>query len=99
MKGVKTQLLSRQGVFLSVDREKGVKGIKQEDESTFFYLIPVGLRIVSIQHMESMLYIAMNSEGMLYASVSSSLNNSAFIKFLQEPRPGAQQGIFARGRR
>ena len=71
LKGVKTRLVSRGGLFLSVERDKGaIRGIPGSDESTIFFLIPVGLRIVSIQHMETMLYIAMSSEGKLYTSVS-----------------------------
>lgn len=35
-----------------------------------FNLIPVGLRIVAIQGTKTGLYIAMNSEGYLYTSVS-----------------------------
>ena len=68
---MKTQLASRLGLFLSIDREKGsIRGTPDaDDENTIFFLIPVGLRIVSIQHMDTMLYVAMNSEGKLYASV------------------------------
>lgn len=35
-----------------------------------FNLIPVGLRIVAIQGAKTGLYLAMNSEGYLYTSVS-----------------------------
>lgn len=71
LKGVKTQLLSRLGFFLAIDRDGGlVKGVPDDGENTIFHLIPVGLRVVSIQHMESMLYVAMNRDGQLYASVS-----------------------------
>lgn len=36
-----------------------------------FNLIPVGLRVVAIQGVQTKLYLAMNSEGYLYTSVSS----------------------------
>lgn len=35
-----------------------------------FNLIPVGLRVVAIQGVQTKLYLAMNSEGYLYTSVS-----------------------------
>ena len=72
LKGVKTQIFSRQGFYLSIDPENGsVKGVPEESDDTVFYLIPVGLRVVSIQHRDTLLYIAMNSEGRVYTSVSS----------------------------
>lgn len=36
-----------------------------------FNLIPVGLRVVAIQGVQTKLYLAMNSEGFLYTSVST----------------------------
>lgn len=36
-----------------------------------FNLIPVGLRVVAIQGVQTKLYLAMNSEGYLYTSVSN----------------------------
>lgn len=38
-----------------------------------FNLIPVGLRVVAIQGVQTKLYLAMNSEGFLYTSVSVSV--------------------------
>lgn len=38
--------------------------------SAMFNLIPVGLRVVAIQGVQTKLYLAMNSEGYLYTSVS-----------------------------
>lgn len=35
-----------------------------------FNLIPVGLRVVAIQGVQTKLYLAMNNEGFLYTSVS-----------------------------
>lgn len=39
-----------------------------------FNLIPVGLRVVAIQGVQTKLYLAMNSEGYLYTSVSAPCN-------------------------
>lgn len=44
-----------------------------------FNLIPVGLRIVAIQGAKTGLYLAMNSEGYLYTSVSAPSNNTYII--------------------
>lgn len=44
-----------------------------------FNLIPVGLRVVAIQGVQTKLYLAMNSEGYLYTSVSISLNVCVFM--------------------
>lgn len=41
-----------------------------------FNLIPVGLRVVAIQSVQTKLYLAMNNEGYLYTSVSFSANHS-----------------------
>lgn len=38
--------------------------------TAMFNLIPVGLRVVAIQGVQTKLYLAMNSEGYLYTSVS-----------------------------
>lgn len=37
--------------------------------SAVFNLIPVGLRVVAIQGVQTKLYLAMNNEGFLYTSV------------------------------
>lgn len=39
--------------------------------TAMFNLIPVGLRVVAIQGVQTKLYLAMNSEGYLYTSVSN----------------------------
>ncbi len=44
-----------------------------------FNLIPVGLRVVAIQGVQTKLYLAMNSEGYLYTSVSVSLRVFVFV--------------------
>lgn len=70
LKGVKTKLYSRQGFYLTINRETGsVIGAPDEGSNAIFFLIPVGLRVVSIQHVDTLLYIAMNSEGRLYLTV------------------------------
>lgn len=38
--------------------------------TAIFNLIPVGLRVVAIQGVQTKLYLAMNNEGYLYTSVS-----------------------------
>ncbi|XP_077970389.1 fibroblast growth factor 13-like isoform X2 [Styela clava] len=69
LKGVKTQLYSRQGYYLGLDQSSGqVRGFKEEGESTVFFLVPVGLRIVAIQHRDTHLYVALNAEGRIYTS-------------------------------
>uniref|UniRef100_A0A8B9HHV1 Fibroblast growth factor 14 n=1 Tax=Astyanax mexicanus TaxID=7994 RepID=A0A8B9HHV1_ASTMX len=45
-------------------------------QHSLFNLIPVGLRVVAIQSVKTGLYIAMNGEGHLYTSVTSSFKNS-----------------------
>lgn len=47
-----------------------------------FNLIPVGLRIVAIQGAKTGLYLAMNSEGYLYTSVSLPTNVFFFQSLL-----------------
>lgn len=39
-----------------------------------FNLIPVGLRVVAIQGVQTKLYLAMNNEGFLYTSVSHNID-------------------------
>ena len=71
LKGIQTQIYSRQGFFLTVDSDNGrVCGVQNQSDSTVFNLIPVGLRIVCMQHRETMLYVAMNSAGHIYATVN-----------------------------
>lgn len=69
LKGVKTQLYCRQGFYLGVDISNGqVRGFEEEGDHTVFFLVPVGLRIVAIQHRDTHLYIAINAEGRLCTS-------------------------------
>lgn len=68
LKGVRTKFYSRQGYYLGVFGGN-VRGLPKDDqEGHVFNLIPVGLRIVSIQHQETAQYIAMNSEGRVYVT-------------------------------
>ncbi|OWJ99543.1 hypothetical protein Celaphus_00009564 [Cervus elaphus hippelaphus] len=74
LKGIVTKLYSRQGYHLQLQADGTIDGTKDEDSTyTLFNLIPVGLRVVAIQGVQTKLYLAMNSEGYLYTSVSLSL--------------------------
>uniref|UniRef100_A0A674HL23 Fibroblast growth factor n=1 Tax=Taeniopygia guttata TaxID=59729 RepID=A0A674HL23_TAEGU len=69
LKGIVTKLYSRQGYHLQLQADGTIDGTKEEDSSyTLFNLIPVGLRVVAIQGVQTKLYLAMNSEGYLYTS-------------------------------
>uniref|UniRef100_A0A672YQS8 Fibroblast growth factor n=1 Tax=Sphaeramia orbicularis TaxID=375764 RepID=A0A672YQS8_9TELE len=73
LKGIVTKLYSRQGFHLQLQADGTIDGTKEEDNGyTMFNLIPVGLRVVAIQGVQTKLYLAMNSEGYLYTSVSVS---------------------------
>lgn len=74
LKAVKTRLECRSGKFLEVKvggdpTTATVHGAESGTGSeTLFFLIPVGLRVVAIQHVDTHLYIAMNSGGKLTTS-------------------------------
>lgn len=69
LKGIVTKLYSRQGFHLQLQADGTIDGTKDEDSTyTLFNLIPVGLRVVAIQGVQTKLYLAMNSEGYLYTS-------------------------------
>ncbi|MGH0162494.1 UNVERIFIED_CONTAM: hypothetical protein FKN15_072074 [Acipenser sinensis] len=69
LKGIVTKLFSRQGFHLQLQADGTIDGTKEEDNGyTVFNLIPVGLRVVAIQGVQTKLYLAMNSEGYLYTS-------------------------------
>uniref|UniRef100_A0A7M4EPQ6 Fibroblast growth factor n=3 Tax=Crocodylia TaxID=1294634 RepID=A0A7M4EPQ6_CROPO len=69
LKGIVTKLYSRQGYHLQLQADGEINGTKEEDSTyTLFNLIPVGLRVVAIQGVQTKLYLAMNSEGYLYTS-------------------------------
>ncbi|XP_026541104.1 fibroblast growth factor 13 isoform X2 [Notechis scutatus] len=69
LKGIVTKLYSRQGYHLQMQADGTIDGTKEEESTyTLFNLIPVGLRVVAIQGVQTKLYLAMNSEGYLYTS-------------------------------
>ncbi|XP_054907479.1 fibroblast growth factor 13b isoform X1 [Poeciliopsis prolifica] len=69
LKGIVTRLSSRQGFQLQMQQEGTVDGTKDEDSTyAVFNLIPVGLRVVAIQGVQTKLYLAMNNEGFVYTS-------------------------------
>ncbi|XP_077401882.1 fibroblast growth factor 13-like [Vanacampus margaritifer] len=69
LKGIVTRLSSRQGFQLQLGPDGTIDGTKEEDAAyAVFNLIPVGLRVVAIQGVQTKLYLAMNSEGFLYTS-------------------------------
>ncbi|XP_032094465.1 fibroblast growth factor 13, partial [Thamnophis elegans] len=69
LKGIITKLYSRQGYHLQMQADGTIDGTKEEESTyTIFNLIPVGLRVVAIQGVQTKLYLAMNSEGYLYTS-------------------------------
>uniref|UniRef100_A0A674MBG8 Fibroblast growth factor n=1 Tax=Takifugu rubripes TaxID=31033 RepID=A0A674MBG8_TAKRU len=69
LKGIVTKLYSRQGFHLQLQADGTIDGTKEEENGyTMFNLIPVGLRVVAIQGVQTKLYLAMNSEGYLYTS-------------------------------
>ncbi|XP_033991790.1 fibroblast growth factor 13a isoform X2 [Trematomus bernacchii] len=69
LKGIVTKLYSRQGFHLQLQADGTIDGTKEEDNGySVFNLIPVGLRVVAIQGVQTKLYLAMNSDGFLYTS-------------------------------
>ncbi|XP_061559522.1 fibroblast growth factor 13-like isoform X2 [Phycodurus eques] len=69
LKGIVTRLSGRQGFQLRLQPDGTVDGTKEDDSAyAVFNLIPVGLRVVAIQGVQTKLYLAMNSEGFLYTS-------------------------------
>ena len=71
VKSVKTRIECRSGLFLAVIGS-GVRGIKDgESVESLFLLIPIGLRVVALQNVETELYIGMDSKGLVYTTVST----------------------------
>ncbi|KAJ7996350.1 hypothetical protein DPEC_G00236190 [Dallia pectoralis] len=69
LKGIVTRLFSRTGFCLQMQADGTIDGTKDEDSSyAVFNLIPVGLRVVAMQGVQTKLYLAMNNEGFLYTS-------------------------------
>ncbi|KAJ8795230.1 hypothetical protein J1605_002854 [Eschrichtius robustus] len=78
LKGIVTKLYSRQGYHLQLQADGTIDGTKDEDSTyTLFNLIPVGLRVVAIQGVQTKLYLAMNSEGYLYTSCFAAVGSKA----------------------
>lgn len=64
------------GYYLGVVNGE-VRGLPKEtgdEESDVFNLIPVGLRVVCIQHEDTNQYVAINKEGKVYVTVSLMLS-------------------------
>ncbi|XP_062870166.1 fibroblast growth factor 13b [Trichomycterus rosablanca] len=70
LKGIVTKLYSRQGFHLQLQADGTIDGTKEEEDNSYavFNLIPVGLRVVAIQGVQTKLYLAMNNLGYLYTS-------------------------------
>ncbi|CAB1315936.1 unnamed protein product [Coregonus sp. 'balchen'] len=69
LKGIVTRLYSRTGFYLQMQADGTIDGTEDEDNSyAVFNLIPVGLRVVAIQGVQTKLYLAMNNDGFLYTS-------------------------------
>ncbi|XP_072497310.1 fibroblast growth factor 11 isoform X2 [Notamacropus eugenii] len=85
LKGIITKLFCRQGFYLQANPDGSIIGT-QEDTSSFtqFNLIPVGLRVVTIQSTKLGHYVAMNAEGLLYSSwpCTGSLPCTTFLRHL-----------------
>ncbi|RMB97837.1 hypothetical protein DUI87_25694 [Hirundo rustica rustica] len=91
LKGIVTKLYSRQGYHLQLQADGTIDGTKEEDSSyTLFNLIPVGLRVVAIQGVQTKLYLAMNSEGYLYTSENTAKYNGVMLG-LEEPGDSHEQ--------
>ncbi|KAM7231864.1 hypothetical protein CapIbe_016625 [Capra ibex] len=70
LKGIVTKLFCRQGFYLQANPDGSIQGTPEDTSSfTHFNLIPVGLRVVTIQSAKLGHYMAMNAEGLLYSSV------------------------------
>uniref|UniRef100_A0A5G2R1X5 Fibroblast growth factor n=1 Tax=Sus scrofa TaxID=9823 RepID=A0A5G2R1X5_PIG len=69
LKGIVTKLFCRQGFYLQANPDGSIQGTPEDTSSfTHFNLIPVGLRVVTIQSAKLGHYMAMNAEGLLYSS-------------------------------
>ncbi|XP_057391380.1 fibroblast growth factor 11 isoform X2 [Balaenoptera acutorostrata] len=69
LKGIVTKLFCCQGFYLQAKPDGSIQGTPEDTSSfTHFKLIPVGLRVVTIQSAKLGHYMAMNAEGLLYSS-------------------------------
>ena len=72
------------GYYLGVVNGE-VRGMPKEtadEDGEVFNLIPVGLRIVCIQHQDTSQYVAINKEGKVYVTVSLILLIQVLLIFL-----------------
>uniref|UniRef100_A0A8C9C6D6 Fibroblast growth factor n=1 Tax=Phocoena sinus TaxID=42100 RepID=A0A8C9C6D6_PHOSS len=70
LKGIVTKLFCRQGFYLQVNPDGSIQGTPEDTSSfTQFNLIPVGLRVITIESAKLGNYMAMNAEGLLYNSL------------------------------
>ncbi len=68
----------------------GFNSILHCNFTAIFNLIPVGLRVVAIQGVQTKLYLAMNNEGYLYTSVSMTIS-SYTLKYNSSKRCSSQR--------
>ena len=59
--------------FKGTSQIAGRKSCQEEEEDLIWFLVPVGLRVVAIQHEKTGFYIAMNSDAKIFASVRLSI--------------------------
>ncbi|XP_057395448.1 coiled-coil domain-containing protein 86-like isoform X3 [Balaenoptera acutorostrata] len=68
LKGIVTKLFCCQGFYLQANPDGSIQGTPEDTSSfTHFNLIPVGLRVVTIQSAKLGHYMAMKAEGLLYS--------------------------------
>ncbi|XP_007483246.1 fibroblast growth factor 11 isoform X4 [Monodelphis domestica] len=85
LKGIITKLFCRQGFYLQANPDGSINGTREDTSSfTQFNLIPVGLRVVTIQSTKLGHYVAMNAEGLLYSSwpCTGSLPYTTYQRYL-----------------
>ncbi|KAM9045220.1 fibroblast growth factor 11-like isoform 2-T2 [Megaptera novaeangliae] len=69
LKGIVTKLFCCQSFYLQANPDGSIQGTPEDTSSfTHFNLIPVGLRVVTIQSAKLGHYMATNAEGLLYSS-------------------------------
>ena len=61
--------LGIKNIFKGTSQIAGRKSCQEEEEDLIWFLVPVGLRVVAIQHEKTGFYIAMNSDAKIFASV------------------------------
>ena len=68
-----TQSTTIKDTFKGTSQIAGRKSCQEEEEDLIWFLVPVGLRVVAIQHEKTGFYIAMNSDAKIFASVRTSI--------------------------